>query len=90
MHKKLKDRHKHKTAYPQRVQYLDGSYRLSLILKLITLSRETHSCGKSLQTDTERLQKIFMQTLLLNNFLVILKLWSRVFELLRTKKINLF
>ena len=42
MYKKLNDRHKHKTAYPQRVQYLDGSYRLSLLLKLITQSHETH------------------------------------------------
>ena len=32
MYKKLNDRHKHKTAYPQRMQYLDGSYRLSLLL----------------------------------------------------------
>ena len=40
MYKKLNDRHKHKAAYPQRVQYLDGSYRLSLLLKLITLSHE--------------------------------------------------
>ena len=74
MYKKLNNRHKHKTAYPQRVQYLDGSYRLSLVLKLITMSHETHSFGKSFQTDTERLQQIFMHTLLLNNFLVILKL----------------
>ena len=35
MYKKLNDRHKHKTAYLQCVQYLDGSYRLSLLLKLI-------------------------------------------------------
>ena len=85
MYKKLNDTHKNKTAYPQRVQYLDGSYRLSLLLKLITLPHETHSFGKLFQTDTERLQNIFMHTLLLNNFLVILKLWPRVFELLRTK-----
>ena len=74
MYKKLNDRHKNKTAYPKRVQYLGGSYRLSLLLKPITLSHETHSFGKSFQTDTERLQKIFIHTLLLNNFLVILKL----------------
>ena len=36
MYRKLND--KQKTAYPQRVQYLDGSYRLSLLLKLITPS----------------------------------------------------
>ena len=64
MYKKLNDRHKHKTAYSQRVQYLDRSFRLSLFLKLITLSHETHSFGKSFQTDPERLQKIFMHTLL--------------------------
>ena len=57
MYKKLNDRHQNKTAYPQRVLYLDGSYRLSLILKRITLSRETRSFGKSFQTDIERLQK---------------------------------
>ena len=85
MYKKLNDRHKNKTAYPQRVQYLDGSYRLSLLLKLITLPHETNSFGKSFQADTEWLQQIFMHTLLLNNFLVILKLWPRVFELLRKK-----
>ena len=53
MYKKLNDRHKHKTPYPQCVQYLDGSYRLSLLLKLITLSHETNSFGKSFQADTE-------------------------------------
>ena len=57
MYNKLNDRHKHKAAYPQCVQYLDGLYRLSLLLKLITLSHETHSFGKPFQTDTERLQK---------------------------------
>ena len=88
MYKKLNDRHKHKTAYPQCVQYLDGSYRLSLLLKLMTLSHETHPFGKSFQTDTERLEEIFMHTLLLNNLIVILKLWPRVFELLRTKKLT--
>ena len=72
MYKKLNDRHKHKTAYPQRVQYLHGSYRLSLLLKMITLSHETHSFGKSFQTDTERLRKQFMHTLLLNKFLLII------------------
>ena len=85
-YKKFNDRHKHKTAYRQRVQYLDESYRFSLLLKLITLSHEIHSFVKPFQADTERLQKIFMHTLLLNNFLVIFKLWPRVFELLRTKK----
>ena len=57
MYKKLNDRHILKAAYPQHVQYLDGSYCLNLLLKLITLSHETHSLGKSIQTDTERLQK---------------------------------
>ena len=56
------DRHKNKTAYLQRVQYLDGSYRLSLLLKLKTLSHETHSFDKSCQTDTEPILKIFMHT----------------------------
>ena len=69
MYQKVNDRHKHKTVYPQRVHYLDESYRLCLLLKLITLSHGTHSCGKSFQTDTEQLQKnIFMHTLLLNSF----------------------
>ena len=85
MYTKLNDRHKHKSAYPQRVQYLDGSCRLSLLLKLITLSHETSPFGKSFRMDTERLQEIFMHMLLLKKFLVILKLWPRVFELLRRK-----
>ena len=82
MYKKLNDRHKNKTAYPKRVAYLDGSYRLSLLLKLITPSRET----RSFQTDTERLPKKLMHTLLLTNSLVILISWARVFEILRTRK----
>ena len=57
MYRKLNDRHKHKTVYLQRVQYLEKSYLLSQLLKLITLSHETHSFGKSFQIDTERLQK---------------------------------
>ena len=76
MYGKLNDWHK--TAYPQRVQYLDGSYRLSLLLKLITLSHDTRSFGKPFQTDTERWHTIFMNTLLLNNFLVILKLTNSI------------
>ena len=42
MYKKLNDRRKHKTAYPQHLHYLVGSYRLSVLLKLITLSHETN------------------------------------------------
>ena len=86
MYRQLNDGHKHKTVYQRRVQYLDRSNGLNLLLKLITLSHETQSFGKPFQTDAERLQKLFMHTLLLNNFLVILKLWPQVFELLRTKK----
>ena len=64
MYRKLNDRNKHTTIYPERAQYLGGTYRLSLLLKFITMSHETHSFHKSFQIDTERLQKIPMHTLL--------------------------
>ena len=34
MYRKLNDKRKHKTVYPERAQYLDKSYRLSMLLKL--------------------------------------------------------
>ena len=66
MHRKLNDRDKHTSVYPERAQYLGGTYRLNLLLKFKTLSHETHSFSNSFQTDTGRLQKIFIHTLLLN------------------------
>ena len=90
MQRKLNDGHKHKTVYSERAQYLDKSYRLNLLLKLRTLSHETISFSKSFETDAERLQQKIIQTLPCKNFLVILKLGERVFELLGMTKIILF
>ena len=56
MYRKLNDRNKHKTVYPERAEYSDKSFRLSLLLKIRTLANETHSFDKSFQTDTVRLQ----------------------------------
>ena len=57
MYRKLNDRRKHKTIYPEREQYSDKSYRLGLLLKLRTLSPETHLFGNSFQTDNETITK---------------------------------
>ena len=58
MYRKLKDRHKHKTIYPQRTQYCDKSYNLSLLLKLRTLSHETPFIWQIIPNrHCERLQK---------------------------------
>ena len=59
---------KHKTVYPERVQYLDKSYSLSLLLKHRTLSHETHSFGKSLQTVAKRLHTYKINTDVTFNF----------------------
>ena len=90
MWRKLNYRDKHTTFYPERAQYFGWNVSFKSTFEIRnTVTRNPLIC-KSFQTDTERLQEIFMHTLLLNIFLVILKLRPRVFELLRTKKITLF
>ena len=59
MYKKLNDMHKHKTVYTERVQYLDKSYRLSLLLKLGTLRIKPNHLANHYKQTLNDYKKIF-------------------------------